>query len=176
MVPTSKEKEMAQHKATLERVLVSTLKHATFGSRAAETVASIEAIAAVIAADLDGQGGTYGVDYTADSQDTDSIRRFRSAIAHREYGKRIQDAYETLAAIDAALTPTGSPFTAAEVTGAGPHKQNMEKTAQSAMNSRTLGTRLSEMASKQDQLLDGLITDNALNANTLAALEAIRDA
>jgi len=165
---------MAQHKATLERVLISTLKHSTFGSRVAETVASIEAIAAVIAADLDSLAGIY-VDYTADSQDEDSVRRFRSALAHKAYGKRVQDAYETLAAIEA-VTVTGAPFTAAEVTGTGPHSQNLEVTAQSAMNSRTLGTRISEMASVQDQLLDGLITDNALNPLTLAALEAIRDA
>lgn len=163
---------MAQHKASLEKTLQSALKHKEYGSRMAETVASIESIAIVLATAADGPL----TDYSTDSQDSDSIRRMRVGIAHASYGKRIQDAYETLAAIDAGETPTGTPFTSAEISLDGQHKQDMEKTCQSAMASKAMGTRLAEMASKQDQILDGLITDHALNPLTLAALVAIRDA
>ena len=82
---------MAQNKATLEKVMQSSLKHKAYGSRVAETVASIESIAAVILADLDTQGVLYAVDYSVDSQDSDSIRRMRVGVAHASHGKRLQD-------------------------------------------------------------------------------------
>ena len=164
---------MAQHKASLEKVMQSSLKHNAYGSRVAETVASIEAIAAVILADLDAQTGLYAVDYSADSQDSDSVRRMRVGIAHSAYGKRLQDASETLDAMVAAFSKT---YVAAEIISGGQHSQSMKKTCQSSMANKVIGSRLSDMASVQDQFLAEMIVDNSANTDTLAALVAIRDA
>ena len=165
---------MAQNKATLEKVMQSALKHNAYGSRVAETVASIEAIAAVLQADLDSKAASpFAIEYSVDSQDADSVRRMRVGVAHATYGKRLQDASETLDAMIAALTYV---LTSSEISADGQHSQSMEKTCQSSMANKVIGSRLSDMASLQDQMLDQLITDNVANTLTATALKAIRDA
>ena len=159
---------MSQHKASLEKVLISSLKHRKYGSKLAETISSIEAMVLT------------GIDTAteSDSQDADSIRRCRSAVAHREYGKRMQDAWETLQQI---IDDEGLTLEAEDQTLSGQHAQSMRKTLISSMNSRRLGTQFADMADLQDKVLDELLVIYGAggakdDAPTAANLQAIKDA
>jgi hypothetical protein len=132
-----------QHKASLEKVLQSALAHRAAGSRLAETVASIEAMV------LSGILGS-----AQDSKNEDSIRRTRSAIAHREYGKRLQDAWETLLDI---IDAESLSLSADEIDLPGQHAQSLRKTLVSAMSSKKMGDQYADMCSLQDKALDALI-------------------
>jgi len=158
---------MSQHKATLEKVLISSLKHRKYGSKIAETISSIEAMVQT------------GIDTATevDSQNEDSIRRCRSAVAHRVYGKRMQDAWETLQEIMAAELISE---TAEDQTLPGQHKQSLKKTLISSMNSRKLGKQFADMADLQDKVLDDLLVIYGVggakdDAPTAANLQAIKD-
>lgn len=133
-----------QHKASLEKVLQSALAHKAAGSRLAETVASIEAM---IAAGVMGS--------QQDSSDEDSIRRCRSAIAHREYGKRLQDAWETMLDIIDQEGVVG--LEAEDLYLSGQHGASLRKTLTSAMASKKLGEQFADMCDLQDKLLAALI-------------------
>ena len=132
-----------QHKASLEKVLQSSLAHKEAGSRLAETVASIEAMI------LTGILGS-----AQDSQDTDGIRRTRSAIAHRDYGKRLQDAWETLQSI---IDAEGLSVSASELHLPGQHQASLSDLLISAMASKKMGRQYADMCSLQDAALDALL-------------------
>ena len=158
---------MPQHKASLEKVLISSFKHRKYGSKTAETIASIEAMVQT------------GIDTASevDSKDEDSIRRCRSAVAHRAYGKRMQDAWETLQLI---MTTEGISIEAEDQTLSGQHEQSMRKTLVSSMNSRKLGKQFADMADLQDKALDALLVIYGAggakdNAVTAANLQTIKD-
>lgn len=159
---------MSQHKANLEKVLISSLKHRKYGSKLAETISSTEAMILT------------GIDTASksNSQDADSIRRCRSAVAHREYGKRMQDAWETLQQI---ISDEGLVLEAEDQVLSGQHKQSMRKTLISSMNSRRLGIQFANMADLQDKVLDELLIIYGVggakaDVSTAANLQAIKDA
>ena len=134
----------AQHKAPLDKVLQSAFAHRAAGSLIAETTASIEAMI------LSGIDTATAVD----SQDEDSIRRFRSAIAHRDFGKRLQDAWETLQLI---ISDESLSLEAEDRILVGQHKAPLSKLLISACNSKRLGRQLADMADLQDKVLDELL-------------------
>ncbi|RLD02364.1 MAG: hypothetical protein DRI65_14960 [Chloroflexota bacterium] len=160
---------MAQHRAILEAVLQSGFRHRNAGSKIAETVASIEAMV------LSGIVTTEVVD----SQDDDSIRRCRSAIAHKSFGKRMQDASETLDKIIADEALSLAP--AEDQVLPGQHKQPLSVVLINSMNSRRLGNQFKDMADLQDKALDSLLVIYGAggakdNAGIAANLQAIKDA
>jgi len=150
-----------QHKANLEKVLQSALAHRSAGSRLAETVVSIEAMI------LTGILGT-----AQDSQNADSIRRTRSAIAHKEDGKRLQDAWETLLNIIAAEALS---LVAADIYLPGQHKASLRQVLISAMASKKMGDQYADMCSLQDQALDALLASYG-SGPVYDALLAIKNA
>lgn len=133
-----------QHKVSLEKTLQSALMHKAAGSRVAETIASIEAMV------LTGIATTAVVD----SQNKSDIGRCRAGLAHREYGKRMQDAWETLRQIiaDESLTLTAGP-----VIVSGQHKAKLNKIVEVALASKRLGQQVSDMCDLQDKALDALL-------------------
>jgi len=132
-----------QHKASLEKTLQSALAHRAAGSRLAETVASIEAMV------LTGIMGT-----AQDSKNEDSIRRTRSAVVHKEYGKRLQDAWETLLDI---INQESLTLVAGEIYPSGQHKASLRQILVSAMASNKMGDQYADMCDLQDKALDALI-------------------
>ena len=166
---------MAQHTAALEAVLQSSFAHSKAGSTVAETVASTEAMVLT---------GIVTTSVT-DSTNEDSIRRCRSALAHKTFGKRIQDASETL---DQIISDEALSLTVNETAQRAQHTRNLKKTLKSAMNSTKLGAQFSEMADLQNQALDALLviyspggakagqTVPVAAAVVAANLQAIKDA
>lgn len=136
---------MAQHKATLEKTLQSAFAHRKAGSKIAETVASTEAM--VIAVNRTPR----------ESEDADAIRRTRSAIAHRAYGKRIQDAWATLLGLIEDEGLATDPAAAEDTEMTGQHKASLRRILISACNSKKVGKQLADMAWLQDQVLEDLL-------------------
>lgn len=133
---------MAQHKASLEKVLQSALAHKVAGSRLAETVASIEAIAAVYSYVL------------SPSTDEKKVHKIQSAVAHKVYGQRLQNAYEMLSHI---ITTSSLSLTAEDIPLKAQHKASLKKILTSAMKSTELGKQFADMCDLQDKALDALI-------------------
>lgn len=136
---------MSQHKASLEKVLQSSFAHRRAGSKIAETVASTEAMVIAVG------GSSY------ESTDADALRRTRSAIAHRTYGKRIQDAWTTLLGLIADEGLSTNPAAAEDIQMTGQHEASLRKILISACNSKRIGGQLADMAWLQDQVLEDLL-------------------
>lgn len=144
---------MSQHKANLEKVLQSSFAHRSAGSKIAETVASTEAMVIAVG------GSSY------ESSDADVVRRTRSAIAHRAYGKRIQDAWVTLLGLIADEGLATDPSAAQDTQLTGQHEASLRKILISACNSKRVGRQLADMAWLQDKVLDELIAKYPANTD-----------
>lgn len=144
---------MSQHKASLEKVLQSSFAHRRAGSRIAETVASIEAMVIAVA------GSSY------ESSDEDAVRRTRSAIAHRAYGKRIQDAWATLLGLIDDESLTTDPADSEDIEMTGQHEASLRRILISACNSKRIGRQSADMADTQDKVLDELIAKYPANTD-----------
>jgi hypothetical protein len=155
------------HKASLERVLQSTLKNKKAGSEVATSIMAVEALV------------VSGIDETAMVENTDVrvVGRIRAALCHKAYGKRLADAISTIDSIIAAEAIV----VVAEDTIVSPstNKQGLRKICIDEMARKDVGLMVADMVSKVEKAIDLLLVEYGVggakeDAPTEAALEAIK--
>lgn len=160
---------MAAHKASLEKVLQSSLKNKRAGTEVATSILGIEAML------------VSGIDETAvvENSDVKFLGRCRAAICHKAYGKRLADAVSTLDSIIAAEGLTV--VSADKDIQPSRDKQKLRKVCIDEMARKDVGTAVADMVSKSEQVVDQLLViygvggakDDAPTAAALAAIQAI---
>ena len=160
---------MAAHKASLERVLQSTLKNKKAGTEMATSILAAEALIAS------------GIDEMAIVENTDArfVGRCRATLAHKAYGKRLADAVSTVDSIIAAEVLTV--VSEDKVIVPSTHKQKLRKICADEMGRKDVGVACANMASKVEQVVDQLLViygvggakDYAPTAAALALIAAI---
>lgn len=158
---------MAQNKASLERVLQSTLKNKKAGSEVATAILGIEAMIAS------------GIDETAivENSDPKVVGRCRATLCHKAYGKRLADAMST---IDSIITAEAIVVEAEDKAIApSTHKQKLRKICKDEFARADVGEAVADMVSKAEKVVDELLVIYGVggakeDAPTEAALTAIK--
>ena len=150
---------MAQHKASLESVMRSAMRHKRAGTEVATAVLAIEAMVLT----------TIAQNEMVENSDAKQLGRCRAALRHKSFGKRLADAITT---IDAIIDADSLSVTAEDKMLVGQHKQGLRKVCQSGTALRSLGTAVSDMVSKAEQAIDLLIAAYPLDTD-LVAIKAI---
>jgi hypothetical protein len=143
---------MAQHKASLESVMRSAMRHKRAGTEVATAVLVIEAMVLT----------TIAQDEMVENSDKKALGRCRAALRHKSFGKRLADAIST---IDAIIDADSLSVVAEDKALVGQHKQGLRKVCQSCMASKSLGIAVSDMVSKTEKAIDLLIAAYPLDTD-----------
>ncbi|CAB4125195.1 hypothetical protein UFOVP53_78 [uncultured Caudovirales phage] len=153
---------MAANKASLEKVLQSSLKNKRAGTEVATSIVGVEALL------VSGIAETVVVE----NSDPKFVGRCRATICHKAYGKRLADAVSTL---DSIIVAEGLVVVAADKDiQPSRDKQKLRKVCIDEMARKDVGTAVADMVSKSEQAVDQLMVIYAANAPVLAALTAIK--
>lgn len=153
---------MAANKASLEKVLQSSLKNKRAGTEVATSILGIEALL------------VSGIAETAvvENSNVRFLGRCRAAICHKAYGKRLADAVSTLDSIIVAeglvIVPADKDIQPSR------DKQKLRKVCIDEMARKDVGTAVADMVSKSEQAVNQLMVIYAAVPATLAALTAIK--
>ena len=153
---------MSQHKASLEKVLQSSLKNKRAGTEVATSILGIEALLF----------SGIGIAATVENSDAKFLGRCRATICHKVYGKRLADAVSTL---DYIIATKGLVIIAADKEiQPSRDKQKLRKVCIDEMARKDVGTAVADMVSKSEQAVNQLMIIYTANAPVLAALTAIK--
>lgn len=135
---------MAQHKAGLERVMQSSMKHKRAGTEMATAVIGIEAMIAS------------GIDTTEAVENTDKKAqgRCRAGLCHKAYGKQLADAVTTL---DKIIADEGLTIEAEDKELVGQHKAGLRSVVTKNITRKILGEQVADIADKAEKVVDELI-------------------
>ena len=135
---------MAQHKASLEAVMRSALKHKRAGTEVATTILAIEAMVLTSIAQKE----------MVENADKRLLGRCRAGLCHKQFGKRLADAISTMDAIleadSLSVVPVDKPLSAQ-------HKAGLRSMCIKEFTSKSVGKKIADMVSKAEQAIDLLI-------------------
>ena len=135
---------MAQHKASLERVMRASLKHKRAGTEVATAILAIEAMVLT----------TISQNEMVENSDKKALGRCRAAVSHKAFGKRLADAITT---IDAIIEADSLSVEAEDKSLVGQHKQKLRAVCRQGMASKSLGKQVADMVDKAEKAIDLLI-------------------
>lgn len=150
---------MAQHKASLEKVTRSALRHKRAGTEVATAILAIEAMVLTTIAQSE----------IVENQNKEALGRCRAALCHKSFGKRLADAITT---IDAIIDADSLSVVVADKPLRGQHKQGLRSVCQNEIASRSTGKLVSDMVDKAEKAIDLLITAYPLDTD-LVTIKAI---
>jgi hypothetical protein len=150
---------MSQHKASLERVMRSALRHRRAGTEVATAILAIEAMVLT----------TISQSAMVENQDKKVLGRCRAALCHKSFGKRLADAITTM---DAIIDADSLSVVAEDKPLSAQHKQGLRGVCQNDMASKSVGRLVSDMVDKAEKAIDLLIAAYPLDAD-LVAIKAI---
>lgn len=146
---------MSQHKASLEKVMQSAMRHKRAGTEVSTAVLAIEAMVLTSIAQSS----------IVENMDSKVVGRCRAALRHKSFGKRLADAMST---IDAIIDADSLSISVEDKSIQGQHKQKLRKVCQSSMASKSLGNSVSDMVDKAEKAIDMLIAAYPLDADLVA--------
>jgi hypothetical protein len=132
---------MAQHKASLERVMRSALRHKRAGTEVATAILAIEAMVLT----------SISQNEIVENTDKKVLGRCRVGLCHKSFGKRLADAISTMDAIIAAESLT---IEAKDKALRGQSKAGLRAICIAELNSKSTGKLVSDMVSKAEQAID----------------------
>jgi hypothetical protein len=150
---------MAQHKASLEKVMRSALKHKRAGTEVATAILAIEAMVLTSIAQNE----------MVENSDKKLLARCRVGLCHKSFGKRLADAISTM---DAIIDAESLSIVAADKPLRGQHKAGLRSICSKEFTSKSVGVKVSDMVSKAEQAIDLLIAAYPLDTD-LVAIKAI---
>jgi hypothetical protein len=150
---------MSQHKASLERVMRSALRHKRAGTEVATAILAIEAMVLT----------TISQNEMVENTDAKILGRCRSRVCHKAFGKRLADAITT---IDAIIEVDSLSVEAEDKALRGQHKQGLRAVCRQGMASKSLGKQVADMVDKAEKAIDLLIAAYPGDAD-LVAIKAI---
>ena len=150
---------MSQHKASLERVMRSALKHKRAGTEVATAILAIEAMVLT----------TISQSAMVENQDKKVLGRCRAALCHKSFGKRLADAITTM---DAIIDADSLSVVAEDKPLRGQHKAGLRSMCSKEFTSRSTGLKVSDMVDKAEKAIDLLIAAYPLDTD-LVAIKAI---
>jgi hypothetical protein len=156
---------MAQHKASMEKVMQSALKHKRAGTELSTAVAGIEAM---VASGID-------TDAIVENDDARAVGRCRAGLCHKAYGKRMADAITTL---DKIIEDESLSIEAEDKELRAQHKAGMRAVCTKMITRKALGEDVADLADKAEKVIDELIAiyDGITKPADLSAeLGAIKD-
>ena len=150
---------MSQHKASLERVMRSALKHKRAGTEVATAILAIEAMVLT----------TIAQSAVVENQDKKVLGRCRSGLCHKSFGKRLADAITTM---DAIIDADSLSVVAEDKPLRGQHKAGLRSMCSKELTSKSVGVKVSDMVDKAEKAIDLLIAAYPLDTD-LVAIKAI---
>jgi hypothetical protein len=150
---------MSQHKASLERVMRSALKHKRAGTEVATAILAIEAMILT----------TISQSAMVENQDKKVLGRCRSGLCHKSFGKRLADAITTM---DAIIDADSLSVVAEDKPLSAQHKAGLRSMCSKEFTSKYVGVKVSDMVDKAEKAIDLLIAAYPLDTD-LVAIKAI---